>query len=358
MSIYIYGFLISLVFALCLTPLVIRLAIRLGVVDKPNKRKVHQRTMPRMGGLAIYASVLLGYLAISYFNNSTIPTLIIGVLCASTIIVITGVIDDKIEIRPITKLMGQILAAGVLIGFGVEIQTLHIPFMDQPVQLGWLGIPLTILWLVGITNAVNLIDGLDGLAAGVSGIAAIAFFFVSLTLGNAEVAMFAIVLVGAIFGFLRYNFHPAKIFMGDTGSLFLGFTLASLSLLELKQVTVLSVLVPVMILAIPISDTLYAIIRRKMNGQPISQADKKHLHHCLLELGFSHRQTVLIIYGISSILAIIAVLMANLALWVSVIVMLLYAFVLQWFMELIGMFGKNKRPIMDGLFGMDKKEKN
>lgn len=294
---------LAFIIAYLITPLVIKLAPRVGAVDRPNLRKVHTRTMPRMGGLAIYIAYVTTLL-----TTQAIDTRLVGLLTGGTLIMLLGLADDIRNLSPHVKLLGQILAALSLVAFGVQVDFITNPISGGLVTLGILAIPLTVLWLVGITNAVNLIDGLDGLAAGVSAVAAIVLAVVGWRSGALDVAIWALILAFATLGFLRYNFHPARLFMGDSGSMFLGFNLAALSLLSLtKSATAFSLVIPFVILGIPILDTLCAIVRRFLGGQPIFQADKEHLHHRLLGLGFSHRATVLVIYAISGTFGLSAI---------------------------------------------------
>ena len=203
-------------------PFVIRLAKKINIVDKPDARKVHSHVMPRLGGLAIYIAFLAGYMYMS-----TIIELPISIMVGATIIMIVGFIDDKFQIKPWQKLLGQLLAAIVVLSDGLFIKYLTIPFVDESVQVSlWIAIPISLIWIIGVTNAVNLIDGLDGLASGVSIIAASAIFVMSLIMNDVIVAFLSIALIGSTLGFLFFNFHPAKIFMGDTGSLLLGFLLS------------------------------------------------------------------------------------------------------------------------------------
>lgn len=286
------------------TPVIMSFAERIGAVDKPGKRKVHETNMPRLGGLAIYM-VFTVVLVVSF----PISEFLKGLLLGSTIIAFLGAADDCRGIAPKFKLLGQITAALVVVYFGTTVQFVTSPF-DGIILLGILAVPVTLLWIVGITNAVNLIDGLDGLAAGISAIAAVTIGIIAFLEGQYEVAVISFVLAGAIMGFLKYNFYPARVFMGDTGSMFLGFVLAILAVQGLtKSATVISLFIPVVIFGIPILDTFFAVARRFVNGNPIFQADKEHVHHRLLDLGFSHKQTVLLIYGISIILGLSAVLL-------------------------------------------------
>lgn len=300
------GFITALLISLVATPIVRRLAFHIGAVDCPDVRKVHSRVMPRMGGLAVY----LAFTA-TLLMTGEITKPIIGLLIGGTMIMLLGLVDDIKNITPRVKLLGQIAAASVLVGFGVKVMFITNPF-GTTFDLNYFGIdfgiPLTILWIVGVTNAVNLVDGLDGLAGGLGAIAALTLAVIGWSEGQYLMVLPAVILSASIIGFLKYNFYPAKIFMGDSGSLFLGYMLAGLSVVGLtKGAAVVSVFVPILILGIPIFDTLFAILRRYINNQPIFQADKEHLHHRLLAIGFSHRQTVLVIYGVSGLLGISAV---------------------------------------------------
>lgn len=322
-----WGALSALLIALAVTPLVRKLAFRIGAVDRPNERKVHAGIMARMGGLGIYIAFVAS--ALLFAPRSAQLT---GILLANTLIVITGILDDTRDLSPKIKLLGQVLAALVLMEYGFEVKFLTLPLEGGIVYLERADTIFTVFWLVGITNAVNLIDGLDGLAAGTSAIAAATMSVVALMTGQIQAFVLGLTLVGAIVGFLRYNFHPASIFMGDTGSMLLGFNLAALAILGMtKSVTVISLLLPVIILGIPILDTLWAIVRRASRGKHIFEADKKHLHHRLLQIGLSHRNTVLVIYGVNLFLGAAAILIQTLGtLWslaaVAVLAVLLLLF--------------------------------
>ncbi len=300
------GFLTAFLIALAVTPVIRKAAFRFGAVDRPDARKVHSRVMPRLGGLALYLAFTVTVLIMVPMSKD-----IIGLLTGGTLIMLLGLLDDIKDITPRVKLLGQVVAAGVLVAFGVKIAFITNPFgsMIYLNKFGIdFGIPLTILWIVGVTNAVNLVDGLDGLAAGLASIAAMTIAVIAWQEGEMLIVLPAIVLSASAIGFLRYNFHPAKIFMGDSGSLFLGYMLAGLSVMGLtKGAAVFSVFVPVLILGIPIFDMIFAIIRRYVNNQPIFEADKQHLHHRLLAIGLSHRQTVMIIYAVSCFLGASAV---------------------------------------------------
>ncbi len=300
---------LAILLSLLLTPAVKWLAPKIGAIDKPNERKVHTRLMPRNGGLAIYCSFAVAAMIIGGFARATL-----GLVISSGLVMLVGLVDDMRGVSPKMKLLGQFIAAVVFVGFGGYVKFMTNPFGGDVIFLEYWGIPLTILWLVGISNAINLIDGLDGLAAGVSAISALTMATVSFSRGYYVPASLAFVLAMSLLGFLRYNFYPAKIFMGDSGALFLGFALGAMAIMGFsKGATVISLLIPILILGIPIFDTFFAIIRRYNNHKPIFQPDKGHLHHCLLALGLSHRQTVLIIYAITFFMGICSILLTVLS---------------------------------------------
>lgn len=332
--------LICFIASIIITPLVKKLAIKIGAVDKPNHRKVHQRIMPRLGGLAIYLSFIIGLLVLRPEDDLAIP-----IVLGSLIIIITGVLDDMIELSAKFKLVGQLAAALVVVLGGAQVDFINLPFFGK-LEFGMFSIPLTILWIVGVTNAINLIDGLDGLAAGVSSIALITISGMAILMGDTYVLSIGLLVLGSTLGFLVYNFHPAKIFMGDTGALFLGYMISVLALLGFKNVTMISLIIPVIILGVPISDTFYAIIRRLVNKQPLSAPDKSHLHHCLLRLGFSHRQTVLLIYAMAAMFGLAALIMSQATVWGALIFIALLLIVIELFVEKIGLVNKDYKPLL------------
>jgi UDP-GlcNAc:undecaprenyl-phosphate GlcNAc-1-phosphate transferase len=306
------GLLLAGGITLAVTPWVRQQAFRWGAVDRPEARKVHRKVMPRLGGLAVYT----GFVTAVLVTMPLTPALR-GLLLGMTLILLLGIWDDTRGLSPRVKLAGQVVAALVLLPLGVQVHFITNPFNGHIVDLGWLSIPVTIFWVVAVTNAVNLIDGLDGLAGGVSCIAAVTMAVVGWTqwqvfgaAGQREIIMLALMLAAALLGFLRYNFHPARIFLGDCGSMLLGYTLAVMAIMGLtKSVTAVSVLVPLVILGIPLLDTFFAILRRCHRHRPIFQPDKEHLHHQLLAMGLSHRQAVLVIYGVSALLGASAVIL-------------------------------------------------
>jgi len=305
---FIIVFLVALAISYILTPYAKKVAYKIGAIDIPkDNRRVHTKPMPRLGGLAIYMAFLITALL-----TLELTAELVGILIGATMIVGIGIIDDCKQISAKLKLLVQILAALVVIYSGVKIEFIGYPLNKG---LGMLSVPITIFWIVGITNTVNLIDGLDGLAAGVSFIAALTLAYVAYGQApaiGATMAMLLVILAGGILGFLPYNFNPAQIFMGDTGALLIGFLLATISVEGLiKSATTLAVAIPVLALGVPVFDTTFAIIRRLVNKRPIMEADKGHLHHRLLEHGFSQKQTVLVLYFISALLGGSAVLISE-----------------------------------------------
>jgi UDP-N-acetylmuramyl pentapeptide phosphotransferase/UDP-N-acetylglucosamine-1-phosphate transferase len=341
---------LTMMLSVILTPLIKLLAFKIGAVDKPSKRRINTKTMPTAGGLSIFISFSVAVLW--EFHDVLDVHHIWPMLLGALIVVVTGLLDDVFEISPGKKTLGILLAALVIYFVaGIKISTITIPFIGV-FETGWLGLPLTILWILAITNAVNLIDGLDGLAAGVSMISLITIGLVSyffLPFNGVVLAILIFSLVAAIIGFFPYNFHPATIFLGDTGALFLGFMIAVVSLQGLKNATFISVLTPMFILGVPITDTVYAMIRRRINNQPISSADKMHLHHRLLSLGFTHRGAVLTIYAMAMVFSFIALLMNYASTWAIILLIISTAFGLELFIELIGLVGENRQPLMRSL---------
>lgn len=324
---------VSVVISFILTPFIKNFAIRINAVDIPkDKRKIHKKPIPLLGGMAIYISFVVTML----LKEGRLGKSEIGILIGATIIVIGGLIDDLKDIRPWQKLLFQVSAAVVLILFGVEIAVVTNPFPSNSLflKLGWLSIPITIFWVVGITNAINLIDGVDGLAAGVAFICSATIFIIAALNGRREAALLTAILSGAIFGFLPYNFNPASIFMGDTGAQLLGFLLSAISLKgTIKSATAFAIAVPILAFGLPIYDTLFAMIRRKINGKPIMQADRGHLHHRLLDMGLSQKQVVIIMYLTSAVLggiSIIAMQMSTTRSYFLLTIVILIIVVAAW----------------------------
>jgi len=326
LSLVIAAGLLALLFSLVLTPLAMRIAKRFGVMAKMSARRVHQTPTPMWGGLAIAGAFLLTVVILAIFYPSLWNGRVQGILLGGLLMTLVGAIDDKIEASAKLKIAGQFLAATILVlpTFGVRVITfgLDMPVVVMNVDLlPWLGALFTIIWVVGLTNALNYIDGLDGLAAGVAGIAALTFVVISVAMrGALGEALLAAALVGACVGFLRYNFNPARVFMGDAGSNFLGFTIAALSILQTWKVTTgIAFLVPILCVSVPIFDTIVVITRRMRGGlslwKALSTADRGHLHHRMFDSGMSQRQVVLIIYLLAAIGCAASLLLAQQRLW-------------------------------------------
>lgn len=306
MQAYIFAFIIAVAIAYFSTPQVKKFAIEAGALDTPDERKVHSKPTPRMGGLAIYFAVI-----IAIFVSMKINSQILGIVAGGTVMLLIGIIDDLKQLSAKIKLMGQIIAALVLVAFDIRIEWITNPFGPM-LYLDYLSIPVTILWVVAVTNTVNLIDGLDGLAAGVSSIAAITICIVALQQDLWAVAVLTAIIAGSALGFLFHNFNPAKIFMGDTGSLFLGYMLSAVSIMgAVKGAATIALFVPIVALGLPIMDTAFAIIRRYTNGVPIFRPDKGHLHHRLLAMGLTQKQVVLSMYLISGMLGFSAIMLTE-----------------------------------------------
>ncbi len=289
------------------TPIVKILAIKIGAIDIPkDDRRMHKNPIPRLGGVAIFYGFIVAILCFCEIDRS-----IQGILIGSVIIVAVGVLDDVIQLKAIYKLLGQVLAAGVVVFHGVTIEYFTNPnFFSQEtyISLGIWAIPITIMWIVGVTNAVNLIDGLDGLAVGVSSISSASLFSISLITKETNISILTAAVAGAGFGFMPYNMFPATIFMGDTGAMFLGFILSCVSILGLfKGYAVISFAIPFLILGLPIFDTSFAIIRRLYRGKSPMSPDRGHLHHRLIDMGFNQKQTVTILCIASGLLSLSAV---------------------------------------------------
>lgn len=302
---------VALIVALVATPVVKSLAFKMGAMDVPkDNRRMHDHPIPRMGGLAIFLGFLLSVLLFAEITPQ-----LRGMLLGSVIIVVLGIFDDIYSLPAMFKFVVQIVAALVAVFSGNVIQTLSNPNIfssDLYWDLGVLSIPVSVIWIVAITNAVNLIDGLDGLACGVSTISSMTLLVISLVVSDAPAAILMAALAGSCIGFLPYNLNPAKIFMGDTGSTFLGYVLAVVSIQGLfKFYTIISFAVPFLMLGLPIFDTCFAFIRRIAHGQSPMHADRSHVHHRLIDMGFSQKQAVAVLYIISAILGLSAVVLTT-----------------------------------------------
>ena len=307
------AFLLSLIITYIMTPPVKGFAEKVGAIDVPkDDRRVHDHPIPRMGGLAIFLGFLLSVLLFVDINAQ-----IRGILLGAVLIVIVGAVDDVLNLNAWLKFGIQIVAAVIAVLSGVVINALSSPLhltSGQALTVGILAVPVTVLWIVAVTNSVNLIDGLDGLACGVSSIASLSMLVVALIVPDVSdnVALILAALVGACLGFIPYNLNPAKIFMGDTGALLLGYVLATVSVIGMfKFYAIVTFIVPMLALAVPLADTTFAFTRRILHGQSPFHADRGHFHHRLLDMGFSQKQAVAVLYSISGILGLTAVLLTG-----------------------------------------------
>lgn len=307
----IFSFALAYLVTFAAVPIVRVLAFKMNAVDIPkDERRMHKKPIPRWGGAAIY----LGFVVSVACFTPVIEKRLVGILAGSFIIVITGILDDKYALKPIIKLLGQCVAAVIVIAFGVRINAFNslFGFIGNPVAVEWIAIILTFIWIVVVTNAINLIDGLDGLAASISGISALALVFICIITGRVDLAVILVAVAGSCIGFLPYNGHPAKIFMGDSGALFLGYILATLSVEGFFHgYSAMTFIVPVIVLALPIFDTSFAILRRLYRHKGIMSADRGHLHHRLIDNGFSQKETVTILSTFSALLSIAAIVLIS-----------------------------------------------
>ena len=307
---FVIPMIMAFVISFLMTPVARKLAYKVGAVDVPkDNRRVHTKPIPRMGGLAIY----IGF-SITMFLFSDIETKkLLGIFLGSTLLVIMGMVDDIKPLRAGLKLVIQVIAALILIEFGFRVEFLTNFFESSGyIMFNGLSTPVTVIWIIGITNTINLVDGLDGLATGIAAIAAVTLAYVAYLNGNVDVSVLTLMLAGASLGFLPFNFNPASIFMGDTGAYFLGFILAAISIEgTLKGTTALTVVIPVLALGLPIFDTSFAIVRRAVTRKPLFEADKGHVHHRLLAIGYDQKGAVLILYFISMLMGATAISVLN-----------------------------------------------
>ena len=319
MKTYFALFLISVCASLTLTPLLRRFCERYHLLDEPlDARRLHQKAVPRLGGVAIFLALAIALSVLPLVNNllthdlrPQLREIIVFLICGSLVLVL-GVYDDLRGANAWVKFAGLAGATVLFYALGGRIAGLSIPFVGNVTLHPALGFMLTLVWVVGIANAFNLIDGVDGLATGSALFSSLVLLTVSLIQGNAPVAVMALVLTGALAGFLRYNFNPASIFLGDSGSLFVGFALAALSIQgSQKASTAVAVAIPVLAFALPVVDTSVAVARRFLSGKPIFQGDREHIHHMLLERGWSQRRVVLVLYGVSALFGLLAMLFVN-----------------------------------------------
>ena len=325
------AFLLAFIVSFVATPYTIKIANKIGAVDVPkDKRRMHTKAMPKFGGPAVILGVLVSMIyliavmsiegSLDLFSTQQYGKKLLGVLLGVIVIAITGTLDDIKTLKPWQELLGQTIAAIIVVAFGTKIEHLDIPFLYKIGFNETFSIIVTIIWIVGVTNAINLIDGLDGLSSGISLISCISLLIIFVLNDSPMIATVIVTAMsGALVGFLPYNFSPAKTFIGDTGSNFLGFMLAIVSILGIAKTYTLAVIVlPVIVLGLPIFDVLFAIVRRIVKGKSIKavfKPDKGHLHHRLVEKGFTPKQAVLILYGLSATLGMFAIILLNSSLW-------------------------------------------
>lgn len=331
---------LTMLISMIITPVFIKMALKMNATDKPNHRKVHAKPVPTLGGLAIFVSFIIGLLILQPSNEYHIA--IVG---GGIVIIALGFFDDVFNLSAKVKFITQLAVASFVVFWGgLQVEFINLPFGGQ-IEFGFLSSVVTILWIVGITNAINLTDGLDGLAAGVSSIALFTMAGMAVIMGNIYVVTMALILFFSTVGFLRYNFYPAKIFMGDTGALFLGYMISVLALLGFKNVTVISFIIPIFILGVPISDTLIAMVRRYINKKPLSSPDSSHLHHSLVKVGFTHKQTVLFIYALSAMFSVAAILFSMTTVWGSILIFTISIVTVQFLVENLEMINSEFKPL-------------
>ena len=321
------AFLISFAVAVLLTPAVMRLAHRVNALDIPNARKVHKSPVPRFGGPVLYIGIVFALICSALtvrftgWDSCSLCTVAPYLLAGATLVLAVGIVDDVLQVRAAIKLAVEIVASLIVVGGGLQITTLSHPLGGAPIPLGWLSAPVTVLWIIGVTNATNLIDGLDGLASGIGVIVSSTICFLAIVAGDLGTALLAVAIAGTLVGFLRFNVFPARIFLGDSGSLLLGFSLACLSVLgSVKGPTAFGFAVPMVALGLPLMDTFLAILRRSMPAFRIghreeavplrhlfanlAKPDKEHIHHRLLQLGVPHKRAVAILLAVSGCLGL------------------------------------------------------
>ncbi|MBP3831541.1 MAG: rubredoxin [Clostridia bacterium] len=328
------AFLLAFIVAFMATPWSIKLANKIGAVDIPkDERRMHQNKMPKLGGVAVIAGFLISIIyllfvvtiegSVNIFGQENYIKKLIGILLGIIVITITGILDDVKTLKPYQKLFGQVLAAVIVIAFGLQIDAINVSNLPQIGFNRGLSIFITLIWIVGITNAINLMDGLDGLSSGISLISCISLLIIFALNNSPMVAILTISsLIGALVGFLPFNFAPAKTFIGDTGSNFLGFMLSVISILGVaKTYTIAVIVLPMLVLGLPILDVVWAIIRRIIKGKSIKaifRADNEHVHHKLVKRGFTQKQAVLILYGASAIFGMFAIILFDSGIWKAI----------------------------------------
>lgn len=330
---------LSAIISFIVAPIFIKLSYKFGFVDYPNHRKQHAKPMPFSGGISIFVSFVITLIIARPIEPEYIPIILGGGL-----IVLIGIIDDKYDLKPSIKFIGQLVVITIPVMFGVVIDTIT-PF-GITVDFGIFAIPFTYLWIAVIINAVNLIDGLDGLASGVTVIALASIAVIAILQNNIFVMMISVILIGSTLGVLYYNFYPAKLFLGDNGSMFLGYVLGVLSILGFKNVTFFSILFPIIILGVPFIDITFAAVRRYREGVSLTRADRGHLHHKLQYLGFTHRQSVILLYLMATLFAFASVILYLSTVTGAVLICLLLILSVAIIVEATDLIGSTRRPIL------------
>ncbi|MDR2736522.1 MAG: undecaprenyl/decaprenyl-phosphate alpha-N-acetylglucosaminyl 1-phosphate transferase [Gracilibacteraceae bacterium] len=331
--VYIVPFIIALLGSCLITPVTIWMARKWGVLDQPGDRRVHKKAVPRLGGVAIFASFwsvmfLVWQADLLPATSDWTSTMIWGLFWGSALIFLVGLVDDIWDIHPVPKLILQIVAACIPLFFGLELSFVNLPVLGGIVLGDW-GAVLAVAWIVVIVNTVNITDGLDGLASGICIIASIILAWSAFTIGQSDAAQALIILAAAALGFLFFNYHPAKVFMGDSGSMFLGYILATMSIWgAVKTPIMLGLVFPLLVLGVPFVDIIFAVVRRKWQGHPIMKADRGHLHHRLMDSGLTHAQAVWTMYLISLGFGMMAICFSYEMWWVAVLLLLLNSVVI------------------------------
>lgn len=330
---------LSAIISFIVAPIFIKLSYKFGFVDYPNHRKQHSKPMPFSGGISIFVSFVITLIIARPIEVEYMPIILGGGL-----IVLIGIIDDKYDLKPSIKFIGQLVVITIPVMFGIVIDTIN-PF-GITVDFGVFAIPFTYLWIAVIINAINLIDGLDGLASGVTIIALSSIAVIGILQNNIFVMMISVILIGSTLGVLYYNFYPAKLFLGDNGSMFLGYVLGVLSILGFKNITFFSILFPIIILGVPFIDIIFAAVRRYREGVSLTRADRGHLHHKLQYLGFTHRQSVILLYFMAALFAIASVILYLSTITGAVLICLLLILSVVIIVEATDLIGTNRRPIL------------
>lgn len=347
---WIWYIIIPFVMSVCLTPIVNFIGGKLDVYAEMNNRTVHTKKIARIGGLAIYLSFILSLSVFLEGADDSINAILIG----GTVMFLGGLLDDMVNLKPLQKLGFQIIAAFILMFYGsVSLEVIRLP-LNVTINMGLISIIVTLIWITGITNAVNLIDGLDGLAGGIATIMLLVMASLAMIEGREDICILSLILAGSCIGFLVFNMHPASIFMGDCGALFLGFIISAISLLGFQSSTLITLGLPILLMAVPIIDTLSAILRRALNGKKFTEADKNHLHHVLMRR-FGHRNTVLILYAVTALFGAVSyVYIINTTIGLIMLAVLLITF--ELFIEVSHMISPKYKPILGFIHMITKKE--